>query len=335
MINHVKAALKFALRPAARVLTASQPKIIMYHRFSRDDGHRAVTVERFRRQVEILKENFTLLTMRELVRRSLSPPPANRHLAAITVDDGYEDFYTHAFPVLREFEVPATIFVTGGFVSRELWLWPDLLRAVIENSYAGRYQLSGFWRGKNIGWSDEVGREATWSTLADRLLSESTRARFEAIQSLARTLGVDMEALDMSPYKPLNWNQLRELDTAGIEIGDHTWTHCNVAQQPRAALSQELNKSRKAIQENVGCTVTGLAYPNGMPSDYDSASAQTVSELGYEYAVVAHPRRFDSRRVYEIGRLDGSSEIATFRNIIAGFQLLRQRPETTYQAAGT
>ena len=335
MIDQAKAVLKTVLRPAAHAMTAFQPRILMYHRFSANPASRAVAVDLLHRQIEVLKKKFTLLTMRDLVRRSLSAGEQIRYLAAITVDDGYEDFYSQAFPVLREHGVPATIFVAGGFVSRELWLWPDVMRAVIDAAEPGRYRLRGFWDSASVGWRNSGEREEVWSDLADRLLTESTDTRYDAIQSLAESVDVDVESLDMSEYRPLSWDQLRELSDAGIEIGDHTWSHCNVARQSKAALTHELNKSRKAIEEHVGCTVSGLAYPNGMPADYSADAAQTVAELGYEYAVVAHPRRFCTDSIYSIGRLDGAREMHRFRNTIAGFRLLRVDSGDQYRPGKT
>jgi len=335
MIDQAKSALKTVLRPAANAMTAFQPRILMYHRFSAGPESRAVAADLLHRQIELLKKKFTLLTMRDLVRRSLSAGEPGRHFAAITVDDGYEDFYSHAFPVLREHGVPATIFVVGGFVSRELWLWPDVLRAVIAAAEPGRYGLRGFWRDESVAWRNSGEREEAWSALADRLLTESTETRYDAIQSLAESVDVDVESLDMREYTALSWDQLRELRDAGIEIGDHTWSHCNVARQSKAALTRELNRSRKAIEEHVGCTVSGLAYPNGMPADYSAEAAQTVAELGYEYAVVAHPRRFRTDSVYSIGRLDGAREMRRFRNAIAGFRLLRFGSRDEYRPGKT
>ena len=323
MINQVKSGLKFALRPAARMLTARQPKILMYHRFSQDESEHATPVDLFRRQVELLKREFTILTMRDIVRRGSSVSAIDKHLAAITVDDGYEDFYRCAFPVLRELDVPATLFVSGGFVSRELWLWPDLLRAVLGACDGGKVRLSGFWQGQTISWSNASERESTWSKLADKLLPESTSTRYGAIQAVAESAGIDTDDLDMSPYQPLSWAQLRELHAAGIEIGDHTWSHCNLARMSKSEIGRDVTRSREAIAENIGGEVVGFAYPNGTPDDYNREAARTIRELGFEYAVVAHPRRFHWNNVYEIGRLDGSDRMRTFRNVVAGFRLLR------------
>ena len=45
----------------------------------------------------------------------------------LTVDDGYQDFYNLAFPILKKYEVPATVFFTTDFIDKRIWLWHDLL----------------------------------------------------------------------------------------------------------------------------------------------------------------------------------------------------------------
>lgn len=50
--------------------------------------------------------------IRALTRGSL--PPGHRYV--LTFDDGYRDFYTTVFPLLQQWQLPATLFVTTGFV---------------------------------------------------------------------------------------------------------------------------------------------------------------------------------------------------------------------------
>jgi len=47
----------------------------------------------------------------------------------LTVDDGYQDFYNLAFPILKKYEVPATVFFTTDFIDKRIWLWHDLLNS--------------------------------------------------------------------------------------------------------------------------------------------------------------------------------------------------------------
>jgi peptidoglycan/xylan/chitin deacetylase (PgdA/CDA1 family) len=75
-----------------------------------------VSPARFRKQIEaLLSSGFSFLTMAELARRADGCAPAPG-LAAITFDDGLRNNHAVALPILREYGIPATVYVTIGFI---------------------------------------------------------------------------------------------------------------------------------------------------------------------------------------------------------------------------
>ena len=82
--------------------------ILTYH--SLDDSGSVISTrpETFRAQMELLKrEGAPVVAAGEIASRPGS--------VALTFDDGFQNFYTHAFPVLREFGFPATVFIVSGY----------------------------------------------------------------------------------------------------------------------------------------------------------------------------------------------------------------------------
>lgn len=89
--------------------------IIMYHSINPDRQNNSllvVTPENFRRQMRFLKEHhYNVVSLEEaadFISNKKRPPPRT---IAITLDDGYKDNYTYAFPILKEYNLPATIFI--------------------------------------------------------------------------------------------------------------------------------------------------------------------------------------------------------------------------------
>src|ERR1700737_3457683 len=77
-----------------------------------------VAPDRFRAQVELLLEaGFRFVTLVELARAAAGgvPPPG---LAALTFDDGMRNNREVALPILREYSIPATVYVTIGFIDQ-------------------------------------------------------------------------------------------------------------------------------------------------------------------------------------------------------------------------
>jgi peptidoglycan/xylan/chitin deacetylase (PgdA/CDA1 family) len=79
----------------------------------------------------------------------------------------------------------------------------------------------------------------------------------------------------------LNWRELAEIGKAGIEIGAHTVRHPQLDLLPEAELRAELGDSKKALEDNLGFAVPGLAYPFGYSSE---RVRQVAREFGYTYA---------------------------------------------------
>src|SRR5690554_5940799 len=84
----------------ARLLTRNQPRILMYHRFSKIPTPGCVSQETFDSQVRHLSRYYNLASMTDLVRGLRGEISLKPNTIVITVDDGYQDFYTVAYPVL-------------------------------------------------------------------------------------------------------------------------------------------------------------------------------------------------------------------------------------------
>jgi peptidoglycan/xylan/chitin deacetylase (PgdA/CDA1 family) len=96
--------------------------ILMYHSVNPDarpENRLAVSVKAFERQIHFLKNNhyrvLPLDSVADLIKENRKIPPKT---VAITFDDGYKDNYTYAFPVLKKYGLPATIFVIINEVGR-------------------------------------------------------------------------------------------------------------------------------------------------------------------------------------------------------------------------
>ncbi|MGI6575136.1 MAG: polysaccharide deacetylase family protein [bacterium] len=106
--------------------------ILMYHSIH-PEHPLAIKPGAFREQVEFLVDNFQVLSLSQYItakkEKRLQPG-----MAVITFDDGYEDNYTYAYPILQEYACPATIFIATGFIEakdyktfgRQVGLYKDL-----------------------------------------------------------------------------------------------------------------------------------------------------------------------------------------------------------------
>lgn len=107
--------------------------ILMYHSIDPDapkDSLLAVTPDVFRKQMRFLKEHrYNVVTLAEAVDIIKNKKKSPAHTIAITFDDGYRDNYTYAFPILKDYNFPATIFIVAnevGRVQENRFTWDDI-----------------------------------------------------------------------------------------------------------------------------------------------------------------------------------------------------------------
>lgn len=119
MMGLIRKSLKIPVSLWGGVLRSGEPGVsfLIYHKVT---GELPLELDMpfglFERQMRYLAGTGAVITYAEAVELLVSggPPPGDRYV--ITFDDGYRDFYTHAYPLLKELSLPAVVYVTTGFV---------------------------------------------------------------------------------------------------------------------------------------------------------------------------------------------------------------------------
>jgi peptidoglycan/xylan/chitin deacetylase (PgdA/CDA1 family) len=262
------------------------------------------------------------VTVRDIVAQfDLDETPC-RPLAAITVDDGYEDFYSVALPILIEQGIPATLFATAGFVDGRCWLWWDAIRYLIDRQPNGKLYLQVAGEDVSAELAGTASRQAAWSMIADLLVTKNEE-RNQVIAQLETSAQGALPAQPIAKYAPMSWSQLSATEDAGIEIGCHTMTHAFLPTLENSALQHELVDAKQLLECHLRSPVTTFAYPNGMHYDVTPSIAQEVRAVGFSAALLAYPRRFRRRARYQLGRWSACLADSSLGNIVSGASIIK------------
>jgi peptidoglycan/xylan/chitin deacetylase (PgdA/CDA1 family) len=99
------------------------PVILTYHSISDGDSPLKISPKLFAEQLEWLRDNARVVSLDEIVSVLANHRPLPEQTVALTFDDGFQDFYTSAAPLLHGWGLPATVFLATGYCGRTN-AWP-------------------------------------------------------------------------------------------------------------------------------------------------------------------------------------------------------------------
>jgi len=294
--------------------------ILLYHGVANDDyawprgyDDRHVSRSLFRQHLLFLKrKGYTFVTLTELLR-ALEEERDERKLATISLDDGFENVVTNAYPIMRELDAKGCVYVCSDLIGSERLLWPDEINAVLQTHPEPTFRFR--FRQREIIYNLEADdlRNAAVADVRQRLRMLSNRERFEHLQQFHDHAVPEWS----SEFRFPSWAQLRELDRGVLEVAAHTRTHADcVSLASEEELEDELVRSKEEIERQMGCSVPHFAYPFG---SYDDRVLAYVRNAGYESAVSTMAGFNDAKSDrYQLKRMCGGGDFMGFKASASG-----------------
>jgi peptidoglycan/xylan/chitin deacetylase (PgdA/CDA1 family)/CelD/BcsL family acetyltransferase involved in cellulose biosynthesis len=257
--------------------------ILLYHRVNddRDPYLPSFPVAAFRAQMEHIARNFPVVGLDEIARGAL-PRNGQNYCVAITFDDGYRDNFLHAFPILKELGIPATIFLTTGCIEQQKMAWYDQVCLAFKLTAERRLRLE-LPDAPGGSLEGETARLQTLRHTLEWFWKLSEAQRICGASELFRALRVPPD-LNLHNVM-LNWDEIRQMSKHNMRFGAHTVTHPVLSKLCRGRLEEEIVGSKQTIENRLQLPVRHFAYPFGGQSDFSAESKCAVQQAGFETAV--------------------------------------------------
>jgi peptidoglycan/xylan/chitin deacetylase (PgdA/CDA1 family) len=287
-------------------------RILAYHRvltlaesprFDFDLDLVSASAEDFREQMLLLKKHFSPISLTAAGTAIQAGQPLPPDAVVVTFDDGYDDNYRVAYPILRELGVPATFFVSTGYIDSGLpydydWLVHMILMAPMERVAIPELAL-------------ELPQGATHE--ARRQLAGMALSRIKMLDGLAQTALIERLERDWRmprdaghpDCRPMSWEQVREMHVAGFEIGSHGVHHRMLAKLSQEELEFELCESKVSLERQLGTSAMTISYPVGGESAFDERVINATITAGYQVgcSYICGTNRLASPRLHALYRL--------------------------------
>lgn len=248
----------------------------------------STTPREFKWQMNYIRRHMnpvSLGAVADALDRGTELPP---RAVAITFDDGFADTYKHAFPILHELGIPATVFIATGFIDSGQPFWFELAAYLMMHAKPNSISVPGMPDGLPTAPSARA-RRADLHRLQQFLKASSHRELASITAKWSERLAGLIDDASLAAMRPLNWDEISAMAANGIEIGSHSVSHPNLAQLSENELGWELVQSARTIEARLGRPPATLAYPIGTPDSFNVGVAGATRESGYRLALTYLP----------------------------------------------
>lgn len=304
----MKAMLREIKRGAKRcwLRCCSHALILMYHRVAdleSDPQLLAVSPKHFAEHLQVIRKAYHPLHLSELVQ-AISSRQIPRRSIIITFDDGYADNLYNATPLLKQFHIPATVFVTAGLVGQPQELWWDELERLLLLPGSFPEELSLRIQGQHYikkldqfreYRQDEYRKYCSWNILSadDPTLRHAIyRELHHRLRQLLPTeRNKILRDIENQREKGRNWREsyrimteeeLRTLCAGNLcEVGAHTMMHPALSMMPPSEQMNEIQQSKSYLENIIENPVTNFSYPYGGRGDYAPETVKILEQSGF------------------------------------------------------
>jgi peptidoglycan/xylan/chitin deacetylase (PgdA/CDA1 family) len=268
--------------------------ILAYHRilpdnpnFEFDKELISATPEDFEWQIQHLKKHYNLSSFRELSEIIDSKKILPSRSIIITFDDGFDDNFQHAYPLLKKHNAPATFFISTDYIGSDKVFWFDWAVYLCK-----KLRQDATLTAQNFNQIITLSTTQTAENRAKQLLSFlkiiPDTDRHIVIKQLEDIVKPD--ATQFTESHAMNWEEIHEMQQSSIiEFGSHTCSHPILAQLGAESIATELQISKQMIEAKLQVPCTTLAYPVGGANAVNNDVLKAVAESGYRYACTYQP----------------------------------------------
>jgi peptidoglycan/xylan/chitin deacetylase (PgdA/CDA1 family) len=260
-------------------------RILMYHGVARQGAGELAA------QLRYLGRHFKVVSLGTMLERIMNGSLPLAHEIVLTFDDGLRNNLTVVYPILRELQLHATMFVCPALVESGEWLWNHQMRCRLQTLAAP--DLAEL-RMKLLAPGASVDAIVEWMKtlpLEQRRIGEETVRR--------ATEGFLPTAAQREAFDVMDWNDLRSLDRDLITVGSHTLSHPILTKLSGQEIEAEILESRRCLEQRLQRKVEFFCYPNGA---YDRRAYHLVQKT-YRAAVTTEGGVIEDGNALDLHRL--------------------------------
>ena len=223
-------------------------------------------------------KKYRFLSLNDISRTE----PTQEKFIILTFDDGYIDNYSIVYPILKQRNIPFTLYISNIFPDKHAILWWYLLSELITT----RSRVTFTFHKKSYAYDTSTqGKKTSAYAIMEQMIKASIpHHQEELFHSLFIQNGLDPDAYARS--ETMSWDNIRTLSRDSlVTIGAHTMNHYPLANLGKKELRLEISKAKQELEEKTGRSIEHFSFPYGKHADISPAAMSQVTRAGFRTAV--------------------------------------------------
>lgn len=216
-----------------------------------------------------IKKNFNILSLKEIIFRIENNQNLPRNSCAITFDDGFENNYSVAAPILDELKIPTTFFFSSDFIENNNMSWIDKIELCFEKKK--NFTLKLPWFKKKIDIKNKKTKLKILHSIRANVKNNFLYKENEIVNSIykqckQKTVNYSNSDID----KKINWHQVKKMSQHYLfDIGGHSHHHISFGSLTKRKIVYEIDKSFELFKKRLGIILEYYSYPEGQKNDFN------------------------------------------------------------------
>ena len=230
---------------------------------------------------QVRNAGLEIISLDDMHERMMAGDCEHR-FAVFTLDDGYRDNLTNAYPVFQRHDVPFTIYVPGDYPGGEGELWWLALEEIIARNTGLEVDLGG--GAERIVTKSTDDKWSAYETIYWRLRAMPEERQREVIRGLAKRYGFDLAGHCREMI--LSWDEIRTMARDPlVTIGAHTAGHYALAKLEAKQARSEVVGGMDRLEAELGARPRHFSFPYGDEGSAGPRDFEIARSAGFDTAV--------------------------------------------------
>ncbi len=269
-------------------------KILLYHGVSNYVNYKGIenfskkhiSKNIFYRQMKFIKKNCNIISINDL-EKFKKEKKIPRNSVLVTFDDGFENNYKVAVPILKKLNIPATFYISSGMIGKKKLFWVDKIEDII-NRCKCNYVTITLHKKEKFNLTTKIKKIKAVKIIKKFCKNATAIEKDKLINNLSKEAKTSPSFKFSKNYKVMSWNQVKKISANSLfDIGGHSLDHNILSKLPVVKMRIDIKESIKILETKLKKKIIHYSYPEGQMNDYNKSVKSYLKSLGIKYCPTA------------------------------------------------